>query len=426
MDIEKRYDDIIKRNASSSPKVSYEMIKVGLLFEKFIVNHTKEKIPDAYKELNLFAVESMRKSLKNPEKTCWVNLFSPVEILQCFDINPLSIECFSSFISGFQCEDFFNDCAEKSGISETLCSYHKGFIGAVEAGVLPAASFAMTTSMCCDANINTIRYVCKKKNVDSYIIDVPYSYSKENEIYVVEQLKELIGILEKKFNKKFDYSRLKEILKRENESKKYFLEYARMQRDRYYPSTLTLHMYMLFASHLSIGTKETYNFYKHLAEDIKNYPDSDGIKILWVHLLPYYHKVLKEYFNCKDDYQIQTYDMNFDYIDMLDTDKPLESLAKKMILNIYNGPYENKIKRIDEMIDMLHPDGVINFCQWGCRQSSGGAQQLKNHISKRGLPMLVIDGDGMDRRNAQEGQIKTRMEAFLEVIRNFKESESLC
>ena len=32
------------------------------------------------------------------------------------------------------------------------------------------------------------------------------------------------------------------------------------QKTKYYPSSLTLHMYMLFASHVGIGTKEIYDF----------------------------------------------------------------------------------------------------------------------------------------------------------------------
>ena len=30
--------------------------------------------------------------------------------------------------------------------------------------------------------------------------------------------------------------------------------------------------------------------------------------------------------------------------------------------------------------------------------------------------MLILDGDGVDLRNSHDGQIKTRLEAFLEMI----------
>lgn len=418
MDIVKKYEELTKKQAEANPKTAYKMIKLGLFLEKQIVKFSSQEVPKAYKELNLIALNSILRGLKNPENSAWVNIFTPVEILQCFDINPLSLECMSCFMSGFECEDFVNEYAENIGVAETLCSYHKGFIGTVESGILPKPKFAFTTSTCCDGNVNTIRYLAGKHDLDSYILDIPYEYSLENEKYVVTQLKQMINMLEEKCKKKFNEKDLKEILKRENESKNFFKEYLKYQRTKYYPSSLTLHMYMLFASHVGIGTKEIYNFYKLLAEDIQKYPESEGLKVFWVHLLPYYQETMKEYFNFNPKYQIQSYDTNFDYMKELDVEHPLESLAKKLILNIYNGSYERKIEAIKKAVDDLNSQAVIHFCHWGCKQSSGGVMQLKEAMKAKNIPMLILDGDCMDRRNSQDGQLKTRLEAFLEILKN--------
>ena len=37
--------------------------------------------------------------------------------------------------------------------------------------------------------------------------------------------------------------------------------------------------------------------------------------------------------------------------------------------------------------------------------------------------MLILDGDGIDRRNSHDGQIKTRLEAFLEMLENGRRKE---
>lgn len=423
MDIVQKYEDLTKKELGVNPDKAYKLIKLGLFFEDKLVKFTEKEMPKAYKKLNSIAINSILRALRHPENTAWVNIFTPVELLQCFDINPLSIECMSSFISGFQCEDFSNEYAENIGFAETLCSYHKGFLGTVEAGILPKPKFAFTTSTCCDGNINTIRYLAKEHDIDSYVLDIPYEYSKENEEYVVKQLKHMIKMLEDSTGKKFDILKLKETLKRENESKEYYREFIKSQRNKYYPSSLTLHMYMLFASHIGIGTEEIRDFYKLLSEDIKTYPNSTGLKVFWVHLLPYYQETIKEYFNFNEKYQIQAYDMSFDYEEKLDINNPIEALAKKLILNIYNGSYERKIKVIEKAIDDLNSDAVIHFCHWGCKQSSGGAMQLKEVIRKKNIPMLILDGDCMDRRNCHDGQIKTRLEAFLEIINNTEGGE---
>ena len=71
---------------------------------------------------------------------------------------------------------------------------------------------------------------------------------------------------------------------------------------------------------------------------------------------------------------------------------------------------------IGQLADHLKPDAVIHFCHWGCKQASGGSVLLKEKMQEMNIPMLILDGDGIDKRNSHDGQIKTRLEAFLEMI----------
>ena len=100
----------------------------------------------------------------------------------------------------------------------------------------------------------------------------------------------------------------------------------------------------------------------------------------------------------------------------MDPEKPFESLAKKIIRNLYNGSYSRKADMVGELADRLKPDAVIHFCHWGCKQASGGSLILKDRMKEKGIPMLILDGDGIDKRNSHDGQIKTRLEAFLELL----------
>lgn len=45
---------------------------------------------------------------------------------------------------------------------------------------------------------------------------------------------------------------------------------------------------------------------------------------------------------------------------------------------------------------------------------------LKEKMQELGIPMINLDGDGIDKRNSHDGQIKTRLEAFLEMIKETK------
>ena len=262
----------IKKYAGTHPAVSRKMIDIGLHLEQFRTEHFAEKtMPKAYQKLNTLGVKNTLHALEYPESTVWCNLFAPVEIFQCFGLSALSMECLSSFLSGFTCEDYFIDRAESRGIASTLCSYHKDFIGAVDSGIISPARLGVTTSMICDGNINTFRYVSRHTDLDTYVIDVPDSCSPEAVEYVTMQLKELIQKLEALTGKRLSMDDLSETLARENQSKAYYKEFLKLQAERYYPSTLTLQMYMLFATHLNIGTPETLDLFRSFAEDIKQF-----------------------------------------------------------------------------------------------------------------------------------------------------------
>ena len=425
LDFIETYGHFLKKAVPNHPDLALKMIQLGLFYEENRLRQfPDQKVPKAYQKLNQLAVHSIASALKEPEHSAWVNIFAPVELLQCFQIHPLSLECFSSFMAGFRSEDLMIDYAEKNGIAETLCSYHKAFIGANEAGLLPKPLCGITTSMICDGNINTFRYLSQSRDFPLFTLDIPYEYSKDAENYMTSQLRELIQFLEDLTHQKMDMTSLRKTLERENASKAYYKTFLKKQTNKYYPSNMALQLFMLFASHLSIGTEETLAFYKLLSEDIENYPTTHALKVFWVHLMPYRHQILGDYFNFNPNYQIQTYDLNLDYMEPLDLDHPLEALSKKLILNLFNGSYDRKVQFISKLAQELQVDAAIHFCHWGCKQSAGAVGLLKQELTKAHIPTLILDGDALDHRNSHDGQIKTRLEAFLEMVEKQKVGET--
>jgi len=275
-------------------------------------------------------------------------------------------------MSGFCVEDCLIDKAESAGISNTLCNYHKAFIGSGELGILPKPKMAITTSMVCDANINTFRYLAAKFDIPIYIIDIPYEYNRSTVEYVKRQLLEMIGLIEGVFNKKLDLDKLREIIPLENRTRKLIKEYIKYLKSKNFNTTMTSEMYMLFTSHVFMGLKETFDFYKCLVDNIKKAPDRRGIGIFFVHLPPMFEKSFKEYLNFSSEFKILGCDLNNDFLDEIYCLDPFEAIAEKMILNIYNGGFERRVKAVSNLVDEIKPDGIIQFCHWGCKQSIGG------------------------------------------------------
>ena len=419
MDVIKTYGDILRRKAEKRPSAALKMFRFGFALEyQKATRFADRALPSGYREIYRAAVRKTAEILSDPSKSVWTNIFGPVEIFQCFDLNATSMEMLSGFMSGFRTEDYFIDRAEDAGIAPTLCSYHKHFIGAVEADIIPSPAYIAVTSAVCDGNINTMRYAAKKRGMPFFAVDVPHSDSEEAEKYLTGQLWEMIAELEQMTGRKFDADRLSETIRRENESKRLYASFVKEANRRCYPNTLTALTALLYPTHLSVGSEEALDLFRLLREDVEKYPEKECTRIMWVHLFPYYQETLKRYFNLSDQNYISVYDFAMDYMEEMDANDPVKAIARKMLRNIYNGDFSRKARMLTAMAEEFQPDGVIHYCHWGCKQSSGGVALLREAMSEKNFPMLVLDGDALDRRNDQDGQIRTRLEAFLEMIKN--------
>jgi benzoyl-CoA reductase/2-hydroxyglutaryl-CoA dehydratase subunit BcrC/BadD/HgdB len=64
----------------------------------------------------------------------------------------------------------------------------------------------------------------------------------------------------------------------------------------------------------------------------------------------------------------------------------------------------------------LKAHGVVYFCHWGCKQTLGNARITSERLQKAGYPVLILDGDGCDHNNINDGQMITKLQAFLEML----------
>ena len=412
-----KYIDHVKKDTEVRPGESWNEMLLGFQLNKLRTKLLPKKgLSRGYQKLEAMMMSFVADSLARPDSYVWGNIFAPCEIMGAFGLSTLSIECLACYFSGYHLEDFFIDYAQNTGIAPTLCSYHKTFVGAIDSGAVPVPEYAVTTSLSCDGNLNTFRYLEKKKGVPFTFLDVPCRDDVASGAYVAEQLTAFVAELERRFGRPFQEEKLRDIIRIENETKRELVRFFQLQSERYYPGELISHLYMMMGMHLLIGTQEFLDLIRFMIKELEGSPKFEGKKILWIHLLPFYQETLQSYFNGSRNYQIIASDIILDSAEEMDETRPFHALAKKIIRNLYNGSYSHKAEMVGEIARALRPDAVIQFCHWGCKQSSGGSILLKEKMQDMGIPMLILDGDGIDRRNSHDGQIKTRLETFLEML----------
>ncbi|HPE69503.1 MAG TPA: 2-hydroxyacyl-CoA dehydratase family protein [Thermotogota bacterium] len=374
-------------------------------------------IPRSLRMLNRAIFRAVSLPLSKPKRSAWVNLFAPTEILHAFGIHPLFVESLASFLTGMGIEDLFIDRARQSGISETLCSFHQAFIGAVESDAIPTPRFALASSMICDANTRTFVHVSQRRNIPCTILDVPSENRSGAVDYVKSQLKEAVSMVQDTLGEKLDPEKLRNVLRLENETREAMRRWLERAGETTFPNHATLEMSQLALSHTGMGLKSTRDFYRVRLSEKGTPRAGDKRSLFWIHIIPFMDPAIRQTFNFHPRYSLVAMDINADDLRPLELEDPLASLARKMVENPYNGPFQQRLDRIMELVDRLHPDGVIHFCQWGCKQSTGGSALVADALKARNVPVLVLDGDAGDRRNMPAGQAKTRLEAFLEMIK---------
>ena len=194
-----KYIDYVKDEAIQHPEKSWDKILLGFKANKWRTRLLPNKnISKGYQKLESMMMGLVADSLSREGSYVWGNIFAPCELMQCFGLRTLSIECLSCYMSGYHLEDYFIDYAQNIGIAPTLCSYHKTFVGGVESKVVQKPEYAVTTSLSCDGNLNTFRYLEKKAKVPFTFLDVPYADDVASFSYLAAQLSQLAKTLEKR------------------------------------------------------------------------------------------------------------------------------------------------------------------------------------------------------------------------------------
>ena len=196
MDVIKTFGNYVEKWCEGHPERARWLLKTGWEAEnlKFTVAPSKRMNPsDQY--LAKLMMNVMLQPLKHPESSVLVSVFTPCELIQEAGLYPYNVESFSCYLTASQAERAFLQSAEDSGLSETLCSAHKTFIGAAEKGASAEAEMHCIYEPCMRRESSDFPAdLAEFFHVPVFSIDVPSGQTSENVAYVAAQLRALRGI----------------------------------------------------------------------------------------------------------------------------------------------------------------------------------------------------------------------------------------
>lgn len=410
---------VIEKQAASSPEHARELLEAAYSWVRFSGKHGLGRdVRSAYNYINGAVAGTIVDSFRHPKESVMVNIFFPCELLHAMKIQPMFPEGISAYVACTACQRVFAETAEAADVPESFCSYHKTMLGVAETGVMPAPLMIANTTLACDANQLSFRRLAELYQVPHTVIDIPHSNDEEAVRYVADQLRALTPQLEELCRRKLDPQVLRETVDCSRRTIETYRAYLKKRGGVSLSATMTGELCTMIANHVMLGRPESERYMQRILRAAENAPAAQpGRKrIFWMHILPNWQDSMKDILETSGRCELVGTDIASDSLPDMDPDHPYESMARRVVESLCNGPAVRRIDTALRCAKAAGADGVIVFCHWGCKQTLGLSQMAKQRLEAAGLPTLVLDGDGCDARNVADGQMVTRVNAFLEQL----------
>ena len=395
------------------------------LQEKRLLIFPDRGLPASGQYAARLVMQRIIQALEKPESAAMVSIFVPGELLTAAGLTPYSVEALSCFMAGTKCEQTFLRKTEEEGFPETMCSYHRVFLGAALTGLLPKPKCMVYTNLACDGNMMTFPYLKETYDIPGFYIDVPYEKNKDSVVYVAEQLRELKHFLEEVTGKNISEEAVCQAVANSRKASSNYQQQLTLRKDHDPVTTITNELYAIFMCHLLAGSEASVKYTEMLLNDVKKAPKGEGLHVIWMHIMPFLQAPVKEYYKNCTKMHIRACDFVADGFQEMHEEDPYEALAEKMVYSIYNGSVSQRIQAAEKLARETEADGGILFAHWGCKGTIGASSLIKSSLEKAGIQTMILDGDGCNPANTSDGQVSTRLQAFVEMLEEGKEEKEL-
>ncbi|MEN3202555.1 MAG: 2-hydroxyacyl-CoA dehydratase family protein [Atribacterota bacterium] len=348
------------------------------------------------------------------QKVAWASLFFPSEFLYAASLAPFYPEIATGLVGALGFAHLPLEEAERLWFSQDLCSYHRGSLGMSFLGFFPKPDFLFATSTICQGTVGFFETLQEIWKVPLFLVDVPKEGGPRAKEYVALQLAQIAQRLEKEWRVRFFWD---EAFALSNKTREVLREVARLRQrsDRMLlPPTKNLDYLPYYYEFL--GSRIALSFAEKLKARLSRASPTLPHRLIWLHLKPFYMKNLSKMLE-----ELELGVVFEEFTDIfpgeLSPSSPFLSLAEKILwANEVLASAQGRVSHILKALKMYDAEGAIQFTQWGCRQSQGMTSLLRKALLDAGYPVLTLDGDHLDRRHRGEEGLRTRLEAFREML----------
>ena len=368
-----------------------------------------------------------------------------VELLEGFDAVPIypEINALQLAIRHQSLEPIL--AAEELGYAADNCAYVKADIGCYLKGLtptggkLPKPTLVLCNFVGCNTYVKWFEHVAAFTGAPLYVLDVPFlrgdEPSQADIDYVVRQLHEVVGLMEKLTGRRFDFRRFQNAVEYSRQVEDLWSQIKRLSQ--HVPSPFDAYfdaITLMGPLYVHRARREGLEFFQVALDELRqksrnNYGvyDQEKFRLVIEGPPPYPHfRTFRDMFAkwkaCAVASTYSTVGGLWEFGFRHDPERPFESVAMHMLAhNVTNRNYLQRYQQIRNYVENWKADGIIIHFVKSCRLFSAGQGDMRDYFTKQlGVPTLYVESDLEDPRYFSEAQIKNRIDAFFEALEHAK------
>ena len=373
--------------------------------------------------LDRIKTETLRmldKSFRRGERAVLSGFQAPSEIFHVYGVTPMFTEFLAPMLAAADMAPRVLETTREAGFSRDTCSFHLTVLGAALQDFLPDYSLLVGTSHLCDGQSKSLEDLARRSGSTYRLLDVPQQDGPDARRYLADQLRELEDRLADITGYRAGPQDWERAFALSNETRELLLQVNRLRRTDGCPLYGKEAFSFGVLSLMLLGTR----FLRDRCREMLGYLQSrsgtkqgtDPYRVLWLLAYPYHRLNPITWLEEERGVRAVADELSYIFWDPLDPSRPHESLAEKMLANPNLGPIQGRLRMIRELVRDGGVEGVLHYSHSGCRQGNGGVRPVQDTVEDMGLPFVELHGDCIDRTQFGWGQMRTRLEGFIELM----------
>jgi benzoyl-CoA reductase/2-hydroxyglutaryl-CoA dehydratase subunit BcrC/BadD/HgdB len=353
----------------------------------------------------------------------WCGLAVPFDLLNVMGITSCFVEFVGAVLAATGTADPFLEEAEQAGFVGDTCGYHRTVIGAARKNIMPQPDFLIATTCPCSGGIAIMENLAALFNKDLFVLNVPQEDSEQNVAYLADQIRDMVEFVTRHTGEPLDEGKLRQAVENTNRARNIMEDVYQLAQNVPSPTdgrlltNFALVMPLFCGTEAAVEIAQAYKdeFTARVDNGISGVPD-EKLRLLWIQNRIQFNNPLVELLEKEYRANIVSDELNDIFWDPIDPQDPYPGMARRAIAIPLNGSIQRRIGHLQKLARTYSLDGAINPCNWGCRQGTGARGLISDGLKEIGVPVLNLEVDCVDKRNFAEGQLRTRVEAFIEML----------